>query len=100
MNIGYCGSDSTALATKWNCEYGATSKFKVRVNATLWNYELAPNAEASSENIVSKHCIVSSDDLKSLNNSGGFYSDTFYYHFNQFENFSFLCFFFKGFFFM
>lgn len=91
MNIGYFGNDLNLLKTNWISEYSSTQEEKLRENqktiCNLWNYELAPNEK---KNLVSKHSIVSSNSFKTINNEDKFYSATFYYHFNQLENFQFI----------
>jgi hypothetical protein len=84
MNVGYFGKDLSMLKTNWISEYSKKEENSSLENdvttCNLWNYELAPN---KSKNIVSKHCIVSSKAIRVLNNKDKFYSETFYYHFNQ-----------------
>jgi len=85
MNVGYFGNDLSLLKTSWISEHSNNKEERKPLEndvatCMLWNYELAPNKR---KNIVSKHCIVSSKTIGVLDNKDKFYSDTFYYHFNQ-----------------
>lgn len=87
MNVGYFGEDRDGLRTNWNSEYFEQNKEELQPTQLpfpiMLNYEIAPNPNSSSVNIVSKHCVLSPHQYEDVDNSNNFYSSRFYYHFNQ-----------------
>ena len=84
MNVGYFGTDLSPLKTKWQTEFkNETNSGKNGATVNLWNYELAPVLTSSNENVVSKHCIVTPNVYNSVKNQHCFFTESYYYHFNQ-----------------
>jgi len=85
LNVGYFGEDKNALKTHWNSEYFEHRKEEKQrfLFPIMFNYEIAPNPNSSSVNIVSKHCVLSPKEYEDVENPSNFYSCRFYYHFNQ-----------------
>jgi hypothetical protein len=80
--VAYCKDDKSKIETTWNAEYKKDSKTNepiMPVCSISWNFEIAPNANSDTENLVSKCCIVP----KAFAATDSFYKAEFLTHFNQ-----------------
>lgn len=85
MTLGYFGENEAKLKSNWTNEYN-DENIQSRTDScvskrAIWNYELAPDPHSSNKSLVSKHCTIPFTDK--MNNSDGFYSFDYFFHFNQ-----------------
>ena len=88
VNVAYYGNDLSKIQTNWNSEYYQDSEENGHsadyVFPVSWSYEIAPNANSSTRNVVSKHCIIPKSISKRIAYTlPSYYADEYLSHFNQ-----------------
>lgn len=74
------------IESKWNSEFkDQESLTSELIFPCSWIYEIAPNKEDDSKNIVSKRCIISKENAikYNLDLTCGYFATEFLSHFNQ-----------------